>query len=83
MEKIDLVELLEYASPTSILVVTYRNNIEELKCPFKVVSKVSVGLIAKGKFYDVNYIRLSEDLKIVYEIDIGLFYYHHFNITLK
>ena len=75
-------ELLKYSSPWSILVINDSNRIVELKCPFKVESRLSVGKINYGEEYNVIRVRLSTDLKVVFVVEGAHFYYYHFDILV-
>ena len=77
-----MAELLKYASPYSILVVTYRNKIIELKVPFRVLLKKDVGNLVKGKIEEVELVKLSTNLKTVFIINEEAYYYHWFNILI-
>lgn len=82
MNKIQIGELLKYSSPYSILVVTYRNKIIELKVPFRVQIKNDVGNLEKGKIEEVELVKLSTNLKTVFVIKGKAYYYHWFNILI-
>ena len=82
MDNKKLAELLKYASPYSILVVTYRNKIIELKVPFRVLLKNDVGNLVKGKIEEVELVKLSTNLKTVFIINEEAYYYHWFNILI-
>ena len=48
MKTTELVELLRYSSPHSILVVTYKGKLLELNTPFYVFVKHDIGILKKG-----------------------------------
>ncbi|MCR8667083.1 hypothetical protein NO995_05275 [Aestuariibaculum sp. M13] len=82
MNRNELAELLKYASPYSILVVTYLNKIIELKTPFRVQLKTDVGELRTGDIVEVELIKLSTNLKTVFVIQGEAYYYFHFNILI-
>lgn len=82
MNRMQLAELLRYASPYSILVVAWRNKIIELKVPFRVQLKHDVGDLIKGKIEEVQLVKLSTSLKTVFVIKGQPYYYFHFNILV-
>lgn len=82
MNKKQMAELLKYASPYSILVVTYLNKVIELKCPFRVELKHDVGGLNQGDIVTVDLVKLSTNLKTVFIIKKEAFYYFHFNIII-
>ncbi len=77
------IELLKYASPKSIWVVNYENKLMELECPFNVKCINDIGFLKTGEIYQVSYIKLSTDFKIVYLIEGKLYFYYHFTILIK
>lgn len=82
MNKKHLAELLKYASPYSILVVTYYDKIMELNCPFRVMVRYNIGVLQKGSNQKVVMVKLSTNLKTVFIIDGNAYYYHHFDIII-
>jgi hypothetical protein len=82
MTERQMAELLKYASPYSILVVTYRNKIMELKVPFRVKLKHKIGDLIKGRIEEVELVKLSSNLKTVFIIREEAYYYYHFNILI-
>ena len=82
MNRMQLAELLKYASPLSILVVTYQNKIIELKCPFRAELKNDIGILQKGKIELVEMVKISTSLITVFIIKGEAYYYYHFNILI-
>ena len=82
MNKKQMAELLKYASPYSILVVTYQDKILELQCPFRVMIKANVGDLKQGNIVNVEMVKLSTKLKTVFKIKGDAYYYWHFNILI-
>lgn len=82
MDQKDLVELLKYSSPYSILVVTYRNDLVELFCPFTVYVKQDIGELIKEDYVSVSLVKLSTNLKTVFVIEDKAYYYFYFNIII-
>tara|TARA_R110000796_G_scaffold37722_4_gene95171 strand:+ start:36892 stop:37143 length:252 start_codon:yes stop_codon:yes gene_type:complete len=75
-------EMLKYASPRSILVVTCSNKLIELECPFKVEVIQSVGTLDKGSIVVVKMVKISIALITVFMINNQAYYYYHFNILI-
>lgn len=75
-------ELLRYSSPYSILVVKDKNEIVELRCPFKVEVKNNVGPLPKGSKQTVDMVKLSTKMITVFIIEGNAYYYYHFNILV-
>jgi len=82
MNRKQLAELLKYASPYSILVVTWQNKIIELKCPFKVEVKNEIGELIVGEVVVVELVKTSTNLKAVFIINGNAYYYFHFIILI-
>lgn len=83
MDRKQLAELLRYSSPFSILVVTYKNEIVELSCPFKVEVVSEIGDLKKGEIKSVEMVKLSVTLITVYIVDAQHYYYYHFDIIIN
>lgn len=83
MNRKELAELLKYASPYSILVVTWQNKIVELHVPFKVQLKNDIGELIKGEIVEVEIVKLSKNLIKVFVISGDAYYYYHFNIIIE
>tara|TARA_R110000868_G_scaffold409459_1_gene694971 strand:+ start:243 stop:494 length:252 start_codon:yes stop_codon:yes gene_type:complete len=75
-------DMLKYASPKSILVVAWSNNIIELKCPFRVEVIKRIGMLEQGSIVDVEMVKISIALVTVFIIDSQAYYYYHFNILI-
>ncbi len=82
MDQKDLVELLKYSSPYSILVVTYDNELVELFCPFIVFVKQDIGDLIRGDKASVIMVKLSSNLKTVFVIEDNAYYYFYFDILI-
>lgn len=82
MTEKQMAELLKYASPYSILVVTYRNKIIELRCPFRVELKHDIGDLNKSEIVIVDLVKMSTNLLTVFIIKNKAFYYFHFLILI-
>jgi hypothetical protein len=83
MNSEQLAELLKFASPYSILVVTWQNKIVELHVPFKVQLKNDVGVLTRGQIVEVELVKLSTALITVFVINDNAYYYYHFNILIE
>lgn len=82
MAKQRMYELLKYSSPYSILVVDEKRRLNEVFCPFKVKTIKAFDEFFEGELLFVEKVRISTELKIVYEIQGRCFHYHHFAIIL-
>lgn len=82
MAKKNIHELLKYSSPNSILVVDERQKLREVFCPFKVMSFQAFDIFIEGETYLVDKVKISAELKLVYQIKGRCFHYHHFVIIL-
>jgi hypothetical protein len=82
MNRKQLAELLKYASPYSILVVSWKGEVLELRCPFKVKVKNDIGVLVVGGIAEVEQVKISAKLITVFVIDGNAFYYYHFDIII-
>jgi hypothetical protein len=82
MQNKELFELLKYSSPYSIWVVTYENELLELKCPFKVKSNINAGPVREGGIYSVIQVKLTSDFIIVFIVEEFAFFNYHFDILI-
>ena len=82
MDKKGWGELLKYSSPDSIWVITWKNKLLELKCPFKVVVKYDVGDLKKNSKAKVDMVKISTSMITVFIIKNRAYYYNHFKILI-
>ena len=82
MTKKELVELLKYSSPLEIYVITWKNTLIKLHCPFEVQVLQDIGTLKTGQFVLVDEIKVTIELKTVFIIDTKAYYYYHFEIVI-
>lgn len=82
MTKKELAELLKYSSPLEIYVITWKNNLIKLYCPFEVLVLQDIGTLKTGQFVLVEEIKVTIELKTVYIIYTKAYYYYHFEIVI-
>ena len=82
MNKDGWAELLKYSSPDSIWVITWKNKLFELKCPFTVVVKYDVGDLLCGNKELVEKVKISSSMITVFIIRDKAYYYNHFQILI-
>ncbi len=77
-----ILELFKIVSPTSILVVDKNGKVKRLHCPFRVLSIVDIPPdISTGKFYMVDYVKMTLELKEVFVIGGKGYYISYFRIA--
>jgi hypothetical protein len=76
----ELAEFLKYISPFEIYVVNRKNELECLKCPFKVKVKYNIGVLVKDEIVLVDKVKITKDLISVYVIRNQSYYCYHFVI---
>jgi hypothetical protein len=76
----ELAEFLKYISPFEIYVVNRENELECLKCPFKVKVKYNIGVLVKDEIVLVDKVKITKDLISVYVIRNQSYYCYHFVI---
>ena len=74
----ELTELLKYISPFEIYIVNRENELECLKCPFKVKVKYNIGVLVKDEIVLVDKVKITKDLISVYVIRNQSYYCYHF-----
>ena len=82
MTKRELAELLKYSSPREIYVITHYNVLKRVFCPFPVTVLQEIGVLKRGQIVLVDEIKVTLELKTVYNIDNEAYYYYHFNILM-
>ncbi|MES2545501.1 MAG: hypothetical protein V4548_11490 [Bacteroidota bacterium] len=78
----ELAEQLKYSSPKEIYVITWNNRLVQLKCPFKVLVLHNIGLLKKGEVVFVKEVKVTNELKTVFVIKMGAYYYHYFDFII-
>ncbi len=74
--------LLKYSTPFSILVVTKKDRLIELRCPFKVEVIKNVKNMMISQIKEVTQVKLATNNKLVYIIDDNPYFYSYFTILL-
>lgn len=82
MTKKELAELLKYSSPLEIYVITWKNTLTKLYCPFEVQVLKDIGTLKTGQYVFVEEIKVTIELKTVFIIDTKAYYYFHFQIVI-
>ena len=76
-----ILELFKIVSPRSILVVNQFGKVKRLHCHFRVVAIVDIPPdIAEGKFYMVDFVKMTLDLNEVFIIQGKGYYISYFRI---
>jgi hypothetical protein len=78
----ELAEQLKYSSPKEIYIVTWDNRLILLKCPFKVIVLEDIGALIQGDIELVSEVKVTAELKTVFIIKRGAYYYHYFNFII-
>ena len=76
----ELADLLKYISPFEIYIVNRENELECLKCPFRVQVKYNIGTLVKDEIVLVDKVKITNDLISVYVIRNQSYYCYHFAI---
>ena len=76
----ELAEFLKYISPFEIYIVNRENELERVKCPFKVKVKYNIGVLVKDEIVLVDKVKITKDLISVYVIRNQSYYCYHFVI---
>ncbi|MDD7913188.1 hypothetical protein [Polaribacter ponticola] len=76
----ELADLLKYISPFEILIVNSNNELECLKCPFKVKVKYDIGVLEKDEIVLVDKVKITRELLSVYVVKNQSYYCYHFTL---
>ena len=77
-----ILELFKIVSPTSILVVDKNGKAIRLHCPFRVLAIVDIAPeIAEGKYYMVEFVKMTLELKEVFIIGGKGYFIWYFRIV--
>ncbi|MFD2291282.1 hypothetical protein ACFSKN_10315 [Mariniflexile gromovii] len=82
MDEKQLVELLRYSSPKELYVVTYKNKLKLLVCPFEVLVKYDIESLKKHQIVKVDEVKITLELVTVYIIKGRAYFYFHFEIIV-
>ena len=80
MNQKQLSELLKYSNSKELFIVNYNNLLKKLLCPFQVKVLHDIQNLKKGQIVLVEAVKITMQLKTVYEIKGKAYYYHHFDI---
>lgn len=83
MTKKEIAEILKYASPKVLYVVTWNNVLKKLHCPFKVKAKQDIGTIKLGEVVLVDEVKVNMELTTIFIIDKNAYYYCYFEIIVE
>lgn len=75
-----LVYLLKDSSSLEIYIISWRNKLLKISCPFFVRALCTVGDVFEGQKVTVQQIKLTSTMTTVYIIEQKPYYYYHFHI---
>lgn len=78
----ELAEQLMYSSPFEIYVVTWRNKLLLVRCPFKVVVLVNIGTLKQNQVVMVSKVKVTKEMKTVFIIKNAAYYYFYFDFVI-
>jgi len=82
-KKNSLVYLLKDSSSLEIFVVSWKNQLVRISCPFFVRVLYTVGDLFEGQKVAVTEIRVTPKLVTVFIVKNRAYYYYHFDILIK
>ena len=82
MNKNELAEQLKYSSSEWLYVVTWNNLLKQLFCPFRVLVMTDIGPLKKGQIVWVQQVKVTMELKTVFVIDGGAYFFSYFDILI-
>lgn len=83
MNKKEIAEINKYCDPHSILVVTNKNKLIRLNCPFKVEIIQSIDVLKVGEIRFVEMVKVDTMLQLVYVINGKGYHYRYFKISFS
>ena len=78
-----LIELLKYCSPHIIFVVNGQTRIIKLHTPFKLKVLQDVGVLRKNQLVYCEELKITNEGRIVFCVDVKNYFTHHFDILTK
>ena len=82
MNKKQIAYILKYSHPKQLYVVTYKNILLRLDCPFKVIVKEDIGRLKRNQIVEVVEVKITSDVVTVFIINGSAFFYYHFDILV-
>jgi hypothetical protein len=82
MDKNELAEQLKYSSSDCLLIVTWKNLLKQMFCPFRVLVMTDIGPLKKGQIVWVQQVKVTMELKTVFVIDGGAYFFSYFDILI-
>ena len=76
-----ILDLFSIVGTDSILIITSKGLLKRLKCPFKVICRIDVSSLEKGKQYDVNAVKMTLHLEEVFIIKGKAYLVWYFTIV--
>lgn len=83
MNEKEISEINKYCDPHSVLIVTNRNKLVRLKCPFKVQVICNIVGLQEGEIVFVESVKINLNLNLVYLIKDKYYHYRNFMILFK
>ena len=77
-----LAAINEHCRPDSLLIIDKTGKLRRLYCPFKVATLYPLWLYKVGRIVDVQAVKVTPDLLMVYVMDQGAYPYYLFKIIL-
>lgn len=82
MNKKQIAYILKYSHTKQLYVVTYKNVLLRLDCPFKAIVKDNIGFLKQEQVIEVEEVKITSDLVTVFVINGNAFFYYHFDILV-
>ena len=80
MNEKEIAELNMYCGTNSILIVTKKRRLIRLRCPFKAEMTSDVDSYSKGDIVNVDAVKLSRDVEMIYIVNKVGYHYTYFRI---
>jgi hypothetical protein len=77
-----LAAINEHCRPDSLLIIDKTGKLRRLYCPFKVITNYTFSLYKVGRIVDVQAVKITPDLLMVYVVGQVAYPYYLFRVIL-
>lgn len=82
MNKKQIAYILKYSHPKQLYIVTYKNSLLQLNCPFKVILRNDIGGLKKDQIVFIEEVKVTVELVTVFIVNSEAYFYYHFDILI-
>lgn len=82
MQSTELNDINKYCSPSSLLIINRKGELQRLDCPFRAIVLLSIGTLQQDSTVTVSQVKVDVKLILVYVINNRAYHYYNFSIIL-